>query len=55
MFALKPFKFTYMQMKIFENPFPHVKTYKLCMLSTAHIIPDTTFGNEQCLKLSLGV
>ncbi len=29
MFALKPIKFTYMEMKIFERSFLHMKTYKI--------------------------
>jgi hypothetical protein len=56
LFALKSFKFTYMEMKIFENTFlPYEDLQILCMFFTSHITPHTTLGNEQCLKLLLGV
>jgi hypothetical protein len=45
-----------MEMKIFENTFtPYEDLQILCMLFTSHITPHTTLGNEQCLKLLLGV
>jgi hypothetical protein len=51
MFALKPFKFTYM-----KNGFPLYEDLKIHgMLFTSHNIPYITLLNEQCLKLLLGV
>ncbi len=57
LFALRPFKFAYMEMKIFENTLPPYEIYLqiLGMLFTSHITTHTTLGNEQCLKLLLGV
>jgi hypothetical protein len=47
MFALKPFKFAHMEMKIFENTFPPYEDLQIPgMLSTSHITPHTTHGNE---------
>ncbi len=41
------FKFTYMEMKIFENIFPPYEDLQtLGMLFTSHITPHTTLGNE---------
>ncbi len=56
MFALKPFKFTYMEMKIFENAFPPYEEFQILgILFTTYINHHTTLGNEYCLKLLLGV
>ncbi len=46
LFALKPFKFIYIE-KIFENSFsPYEDLQILGMLFTSHITPHTTLGNE---------
>jgi hypothetical protein len=43
----KTIKLTYMEMKIFENTFPpYEDLHILGMLSTSHITPHTTLGNE---------
>ncbi len=43
--CLKPFKFTYMEMKIFENTFPPYEDIQILhMLFTSHITPHTTLG-----------
>jgi hypothetical protein len=45
---LKPFKFTYMEMTIFENtyPPPHEGLQIVGILFTSYITPHTTLGNE---------
>jgi hypothetical protein len=53
LFALRPFKFAYMEMKIFENTLPpHENLHILDKLFTSHIIPHTTLGTEQSLALA---
>jgi hypothetical protein len=43
----KQFKFTYMEMKIYEDTFPPNEDLQtLGILSTSYIIPHTTLGNE---------
>ncbi len=42
MFALKPFKFTYMEMKIFENTYPPYEDLQILgILFTSHFTPHT--------------
>ncbi len=41
LFALKPFKITYMEMKIFENNFPPYEDLKILGM-LPHITPFTT-------------
>jgi hypothetical protein len=44
--ALEPFKFSYMEMKIFENTFPPYEDLQILgMFSTSHITPHTNLGN----------
>ncbi len=49
MFALKPFKFTFMQMKIFENTFPLYEDLQILLayfsLPTSPLTPFLVMSN----------
>jgi hypothetical protein len=50
LYALKPFKFTYMAIKIFENTFPPCEgefEFLACFSLTTSPLPHTTLGYEQ--------